>query len=167
LDHHDPLFMIPLLHDAKIAKERLDAFISDIMKRLPHGVEQKRAPLKSLERAMVKVYEKYRCNFSMLTDLARRTIVCDNVEALKRVLVELKAAVDSNLATVVRIKFRLDKSFDAMEAGGYRGILMNLYFPPKEENESEHHVELQLNLKEFVKIKDEGGHGSYAVARML
>ena len=166
-DHHDPLFMIPLLHDAKIAKERLDAFISDIMKRLPHGVEQKRAPLKSLERAMVKVYEKYRCNFSMLTDLARSTIVCDNVEALKRVLVELKAAVDSNLATIVRIKFRLDKSFDAMEAGGYRDILMNMYFPPKDENESEHLVELQLNLKEFVKIKDGGGHGSYAVARML
>ncbi len=166
-DHHNPLFMIPLLHDAKIAKERLDAFVSDIMKRLPHGVEQKRAPLKSLERAMVKVYEKYRCNFSMLTDLARSTIVCENVEALKRVLVELKAAVDSNLATIVRIKFRLDKNFDAMEAGGYRDILMNMYFPPKEENESEHLVELQLNLKEFVDIKDRGGHASYAVARML
>jgi hypothetical protein len=40
-----------------------------------NGVEPKFAPLKSVERAMAKVYEKYDCLLDMLTDLARGTIV--------------------------------------------------------------------------------------------
>ena len=132
-----------------------------------HGVERKRAPLKSVERAMVKVYEKYECNFAMLTDLARITIVCDDEFALKNVLLKLKTAVDIKIINIVRIKFRLDAEYDALEAGGYRDILVNMFFPPQEESESEHIVELQLNLKKFVQIKDGGGHASYAVARML
>jgi hypothetical protein len=135
------------------------------------GVEYKLAPLKTVERAMVKVYEKYECNFAMLTDLARSTIVCDDLVALKGVLLKLKTAVAGKITTIVRIKFRLEedeKIFDAMEAGGYRDILINMFFPPQEEEkESEHIVELQLNLKKFVQIKDGGGHASYAVARML
>jgi hypothetical protein len=107
----------------------------------------------------------------MLTDFARITIVCDDEIALKSVLLKLKTAVDKKITTIVRIKFRLEedgKIFDAMEAGGYRDILINMFFPPQEEEkESEHIVELQLNLKEFVQIKDGGGHASYAVARML
>jgi hypothetical protein len=168
-DGHNPLFMVPLLHDAKNAKKRLDAFVEDIVAGVD-GVERKRAPLKTVERAMVKVYEKYECNFAMLTDLARITIVCDDEFALKSVLLKLKTAVDKKTTTVVRIKFRLEKDekiFDAMEAGGYRDILVNMFFPPQEEKESEHIVELQLNLKKFVQIKDGGGHASYAVARML
>jgi hypothetical protein len=116
---------------------------------------------------MVKVYEKYECNFAMLTDLARITIVCDDEFALKSILLKLKTAVDEKITTIVRIKFRLDEEYDAMQAGGYRDILINIFFPPQEEKESEHIVELQLNLKQFVQIKEGGGHASYAVARML
>ncbi len=165
-DTHSPLFMVPLLQDAKNAKNRLDEFVDDIVTGV-HGVERKRAPLKSLERALVKVYEKYECNFAMLTDIARITIVCDDEFALKSILLKLKTAVDKKITTIVRIKFRLDEEFDAMEAGGYRDILINMFFPPQDEKESEHRVELQLNLKEFLKIKDGGGHASYAIARML
>jgi hypothetical protein len=166
VDTHSPLFMVPLLQDAKNAKERLDNFVDDIVAGMS-GVERKRAPLKSIERALVKVYEKYGCNFAMLTDIARITIICDDALALKSVLLKLKIAVDNEITTIVRIKFRLDKEFDAMEAGGYRDILINMFFPAQEEKESEHLVELQLNLKEFVEIKEGGGHATYAVARML
>ena len=164
-DNHDPLFMVALLHDAKNAKKRLDEFVEDIVTDLG-GVECKCAPLKSVDRAMVKVFEKYGCNFAMLTDIARITIVCDDEFALKSVLLKLQAAVKEKKAIIVRIKFRLDEEFDAMEAGGYRDILLNMFFPAQEE-ESEHIVELQLNLKKFVLIKDGGGHASYAIARML
>jgi hypothetical protein len=163
-DNHDPLFMVAVLHDAKNAKKRLDEFVKDIVTGLD-GVERKCAPLKSVDRAMVKVFEKYGCNFAMLTDLARITIVCDDEFALKNVLLKLQAAVKEKKATIVRIKFRLDEEFDAMEAGGYRDVLLNMFFPAQEE--SEHMVELQLNLKKFVLIKDGGGHASYAIARML
>jgi hypothetical protein len=155
-----------LLQDAKNAKKRLDEFVDDLVTGV-HGVERKRAPLKSVERALVKVYEKYECNFAMLTDIARITIVCDDEFAMKSILLKLKTAVDKKITTIVRIKFRLDEEFDAMEAGGYRDILINMFFPPQDEKESEHMVELQLNLKEFLKIKDGGGHASYAIARML
>jgi hypothetical protein len=134
------------------------------------GVKRKRAPLKTVERAMVKVYEKYECNFAMLTDLARITIVCDDEVALKSVLLKLKTAVEKKITTIVRIKFRLDEEYDAMEAGGYRDILINMEaggHQYEEEKESGHIVELQLNLTEFVQIKDGEGHASYAVARML
>ncbi len=165
-DKHNPLFMVSLLQDAMNAKKRLDAFVEDIVTGVD-GVERKRAPLKTVERAMVKVYEKYDCNFAMLTDLARITIICDDEFALKSILLKLKTAVDKKITTIVRIKFRLHEKYDAMEAGGYRDILINMFFPPQEEKESEHMVELQLNLKKFVQIKDGGGHASYAVARML
>jgi hypothetical protein len=165
-DTRHPLFILPLLQDAKNAKKRLDDFVENIVAGV-HGAERKRAPLKSVERALVKVYQKYECNFAMLTDLARITIVCDDEFTLKSVLLKLKTAVDEGITTIARIKFRLDEEFDAMEAGGYRDILLNMFFPPQEEKETEHVVELQLNLKKFVQIKDQGGHASYVVARML
>ena len=165
-DRENPLFMIPLLKDAQNAKRRLDGFVVDIVEGVD-GVEPKFALLKSVERALVKVYEKYDCRFDMLTDLARVTVVCVDEHALKKILTKLKAAVDGGIARVVRIKFRLDEEFDAMEAGGYRDILVNLAFPPKEDTENEHIVELQLNLAKFVEIKSGGGHASYTVGRML
>ncbi len=151
---------------ANVCLQSNDDFVGGIVAGV-HGAESKRAPLKSVERALVKVYEKYECNFAMLTDLARITIVCDDEFTLKSVLLKLKAAVYEKITTINRIKFRLDEKYDAMEAGGYRDILINLFFPPQEEKESEHMVELQLNLKKFVQIKDGGGHASYAVGRML
>ena len=165
-DRDSPLYMIPLLKDAQNAKKRLDAFVVDIVKGVK-GVEPKFAPLKSVERALVKVYEKYDCRFDMLTDMARVTVVCVDEHALKNILTKLKAAVDDEITRISRIKFRLDEEFDAMEAGGYRDILVNLAFPPQEDKENEHIVELQLNLEKFVEVKSGGGHASYTVGRML
>jgi hypothetical protein len=65
--------IIPLLKDAQEAKKRLDDFVKHIVNGI-NGVEPKFAPLKSVERAMATVYEKYDCLLDMLTDLARGTI---------------------------------------------------------------------------------------------
>ena len=166
-DPKHPLFMIPLLKDAQNAKIRLDEFVKDMAKGVSK-VELKFAPLKSVERAMVKVYEKYECRFDMLTDIARATVVCEDEDTLKTILTKLETAVAKNETRISRIKFRLDEGYDALEAGGYRDILVNMAFPPRDIIvDNWHIVELQLNLKEFVKIKDGGGHASYAVGRIL
>ena len=107
---------------------------------------------------MVKVYEKYECRFDMLTDIARATVVCEDEDKLKTILTKLETAVANNEARIFRIKFRLDEGYDAMEAGGYRDILVNMAFPPRDMLvDNWHIVELQLNLKKFVEIKDGGG----------
>jgi hypothetical protein len=111
---------------------------------------------------MAKVHEKYDCLLDMLTDLARGTIVCQDEHALRTVLIKLNNAVNAGIARILRIKFRLDDTFEAMEAGGYRDILINMAFPP-----NDHIVELQINLEKFVEIKNGGGHASYTVGRML
>ena len=160
-DPENPLFMIPLLKDAQIGKERLDAFVVQIVTEIVNA-EVKFAPLKSVERAFVKVFEKYDCRLDQLTDLARATIVCEDEGVLRSVMVELKKAVEDKAIQIHRIKHRLDANFDAMESGGYRDILVNMVFPP-----NDHVVELQLNLKAFVEIKNGGGHSSYSVGRML
>jgi hypothetical protein len=72
-------------------------------------------------------------------------------------LTKLKTAVADKLTRISRIKFRLDEGYDAMEAGGYRDILVNMAFPPREEKDNWHIVELQLNLKKFAQIKAGGG----------
>ena len=166
-DPKHPLFMILLLKDAQNAKIRLDDFVKDLAEDIS-GVELKFAPLKSVERAMVKVYEKYECRFDMLTDVARATVVCEDERTLMAILTKLEIAVAKEETRISRIKFRLDEGYDAMEAGGYRDILVYMAFPPRDMLvDNWHIVELQFNLKKFVEIKDGGGHASYAVGRIL
>jgi hypothetical protein len=167
-DPEDPLFMIALLKDAQFAKKLLDAFAALIVSKV-FGSEAKFAPLKSVERGVVKVYEKYDCRFDKLTDVARVTIVCADECVLRDVLKELKKAVEDGAVRIYRIKFRLGADYDAAEAGGYRDVLINMAFPPKdgEEEDGLHLVELQLNLAAFVDIKSGGGHASYSVGRIL
>jgi len=160
-DTKSPLFMLAILKDAQNGKMHLDAFVERVANEID-GVEFKRAPLKTVERGMAKVYEKYGCCFDQLTDVARATIEAANEHALYIVMVELERNVSQGAIKIHRIKHRLDEKFDATEAGGYRDILINMSFPP-----SDHLVELQLNLKAFVDIKSGGGHASYSVGRML
>jgi hypothetical protein len=78
------------------------------------------------------------------------------------VIEALKRAMKMGTIQVRRIKHRLGKKFDAAEAGGCRDILINVTFPP-----SHHLVELHLNPKASVDIKNGGGYGSYAAGRTL
>jgi hypothetical protein len=54
---------------------------------------------------------------------------------------------------VHRIKNRLDVEFDPTDAGEYRDILLNL---SSSEKEGGHISELQLNLKDFIAVKNSG-----------
>ena len=156
-----PGFMIAMLKDAASQKLYLDAFVAEVVRAIK-GAVAKHAPLKSVERAVAKVFEKYGCRFDQLTDIARATIECSDESILSSVIKALKRALEKGTIQVHRIKHRLGEEFDAAEAGGYRDILLNVTFPP-----SCHLVELQLNLKAFVDIKNNGGHSFYAVGRML
>ena len=95
--------------------------------------------------------------------------MCKDEDTLKTILTKLKTAVANNEVRICRIKFRLDEGYDVTEAGGYRDILVNMAFEPRDILvDNWHIVELQLNLKKFVQIKDGGGgHASYAVGRIL
>jgi hypothetical protein len=57
---------------------------------------------------------------------------------------QVENAVSAGIARLLRVKFRLVDTFEAMEAGGYRDILMNMAFPP-----NDHIAELQINLEKI------------------
>jgi hypothetical protein len=156
-----PEFMIAMLKDALSEKSHLDAFVAEVVSDVK-GAVARLAPLKSLERAMSKVFEKHECRFDQLTDLARATIECVDENTLLDAIETLKHALEKGTIQIHLVEHRLDKEFDAVEVGGYRYILLNVTFPP-----SSHLVELQLNLKAFVDIKNGGGHASYSVGSML
>jgi hypothetical protein len=162
-DQMNPLFLVGLFADALGEKVLLDAIAAEIAAACGDGAKAKPAPIKNIERAIVKVLEKYGLNFSSLTDLARATIECKTEQVLLAVLRKLKEAVQAGKAYIVRIKHRLDDRFEALEFGGYRDIRINLSF-----SDGGHIVELQLNLAAFVHIKGNGGgHLAYGTARML
>jgi hypothetical protein len=52
-------------------------------------------------------------------------------------LKELKKAVEDRAVRIYRIKFRLGADYDAAEAGGYRDVLINMAFPPKDGEEED------------------------------
>jgi len=93
-DPKDPLYLVALLADAQEGKRTLDEFIRHLVDGVA-GAEPKYAPLKSVGRSMVKVYEKYACLFDQLTDLARATVLCKDERVLCMILEKLsKAAKD-------------------------------------------------------------------------
>ena len=161
LPNDDTRFLIGLLDDALKAKPLLDALISRLVELVP-GTKGLKAPIKDVERCLVKISEKYKGMVDRVTDMARGTVVCKGAEELLRVVEFLKAEVEKGNVVVVRIKNRVAADFDAMDAGGYRDVLLNIAF-----KEGGHLVELQLNLEAFVEIKGSGGHAAYSTGRML
>jgi hypothetical protein len=143
---------VGLLKDALDAKKRLDGLTVVLVDGIENA-EAKTAPIKNVERAMVKVYEKYGSHFEELTDLARATIVCADEHVLLMVLKKLEKEVNGGRVAIRRIKHRLCAKYDATEAGGYRDVLINV-----SETNGGHIAELQLNLGGFVAIKSSGGH---------
>jgi len=144
-DPKDPLYLVALLADAQEGKRTLDEFIRHLVDGVA-GAEPKYAPLKSVGRSMVKVYEKYACLFDQvgdsalprpffnslynvsllldclvafpqLTDLARATVLCKDERVLCMILEKLSKAAKDKAVFIVRIKHRLSDEFDATEAG--------------------------------------------------
>ena len=116
------------------------------------------APLKGAARACAKTLEKYRGDFSRLTDLARMTFEC---ETLTGALAVLNALAADGAFTLLLLKNRLMLAFDADPTGGYRDLLLNLRC-----GATGHIAEVQITLRPLLAVKTFGGHAAYALARV-
>ena len=153
----NPKFMLGLLRDAVETKSIFDAEMNRIGQELDGTVACKLAPLKGMERALVKVHEKYSGVYAELTDMVRATFLCDSVSDMVRVAQALQA---SDAFECKRSKHRMSPTFNAEGVGGYRDVLTNVQC-------NGHLCEVQVNLNAFVEVKSGGGHAVYNIARMV
>ena len=119
--------------------------------------EVKSAPVKRIERATIKMFEKYDANPNRVLDLARTTIECDTLEAIEFVFDRLSK---SEVLEVVRLKDRMSAFYDSMVSGGYRDFLLNVRCA------TGHVCELQITLRDLLQIKEGGSHGLYRLVRL-
>ena len=150
-------FLLLLYADAERTMPHLHA----LGERIEASVAAKAivAPLKGAARACAKTLEKYRSDFSRLTDLARMTFEC---ETLTGALAVLNALATDGAFTLLLLKNRLMLAFDADPTGGYRDLLLNLRC-----NATGHIAEVQITLVPLLRVKTGGGHAAYALARLL
>ena len=127
------------------------------------GASVKRAPLKTIKRALTKTMEENCGDFSLLQDLVRISIECTDYAAMVAVARALK-----NVNIVFsRFKDRMspEGGFDSAIIGGYRDVMLNGIFVF---DEVEHIVEVQIHHTAFLKIKSSReGHTVYKYAREL
>ena len=115
---------------------------------------------KNPDRALQKIARAYQMEFQKLLDVARSTVLFDSVEDLVRCLELIEGE-----ARILRIKNRLDPSYDAGPGGGYRDVSMNLEWPRPGHTRG-HVVELQLNVQDIFELKKGGGgHKRYVAFR--
>jgi len=151
----------------------------------PDKIERIRfAKLKTVGRAVEKLMRSYRCLFhfsvyfalcrpsgtracpgredvSRLLDVCRQSIVFENVKDLIACVHLIQADPE---VTIVRVKNRLDPSYNSYASAGYRDLALNMRIC----NEHSSHIavdahvcEVQLLLKEVARIKNEDGHKRY------
>ena len=91
-------------------------------------------------------------------DICRQSIIFETLETLTSCL---RTISEDPTAKILRIKNRLDLSFDSAQSAGYRDVALNLRL------ESEltcklgiagHVCEVQLLLKQFAELKVSGAH---------
>ena len=90
---------------------------------------------------------------SLLVDICRQCIVFRDGQDLVRCL---RAIGDDSEAVLVRIKNRLDPSYNTKASGGYRDVLVNLRIESAETRllcVAGHVCEVQLLLLPFAEIK--------------
>ena len=90
---------------------------------------------------------------SMLVDLCRQSIVFDKISDI---MTCLQAITNDTEAIVVRVKNRLDLSYDSSISAGYRDVALNLQIANKDSIElgvETHVCELQLLLKPYAELK--------------
>jgi len=128
---------------------------------------------KKMGRAVEKVWRCYGGDVSRLVDLVRSSAVFDSVEDMRACLQRIAG---SDAVQLLRIKNRFDLGYDSKLSGGYRDVSMNLALagagaPPPgevaEEDAGAHVCELQLQLRDFYKLKKADGHKRYVEFRNL
>ena len=111
------------------------------------------ARLKTLDRALEKVYRSYDLNASRLVDCCRQSIYFENVAGLFHCL---RMICSDGSIKLARVCNRLHAAYDTTATAGYRDVLLNLSIS----NESTRNLqidgvicELQLTLIDFARIK--------------
>ncbi|EKX30866.1 hypothetical protein GUITHDRAFT_122928 [Guillardia theta CCMP2712] len=125
------------------------------------------APMKSVDRAVEKLVRSYNNDVSRLLDVVRQCIVFEQLEDLCECLERILGDPE---IVVMRIKNRLDPSFDARTTGGYRDVLLNLRVVTERTRElgvAGHVCELQLLVKGFMDLRTTEGHKRYVAYRNL
>ena len=111
------------------------------------------ALLKSLDRALEKVYRIYSLDASRLLDCCRQSIYFQDAESLFRCLRTICADKEVKIA---RIRNRLYEGYDTALTAGYRDVLLNLSIVTDETQKLRLNgviCELQLSLIGFAAIK--------------
>ncbi|MCL1122951.1 RelA/SpoT domain-containing protein [Shewanella surugensis] len=134
-----------LYHQASHTKQDLDTLLSSISAATQ--TQAITAPLKSVERAQAKIHNKLEGDGAKITDLARGSLVADNVNALMRAYQALIAQVE-----VVGVKNR----FAVPKASGYRDLNLLVKLP-----KSNMICEVQLHLRQIADIKSGPEHQTY------
>ncbi|PMH46589.1 phosphoribosylglycinamide formyltransferase [Vibrio sp. 10N.286.49.B3] len=105
------------------------------------------AGIKSQQRALEKINLKFNGQVNRITDIARATIVSNDVESLVDVYEKL-----SQEAEIVQVKNR----FKSPKASGYRDLNLLVKLP-----KSEIVAEVQLHLEAIAHVKNGKEHGWY------
>ncbi len=167
----DKKTLMRLLHQAKTAADPLfEIATAACGEDLGKGcrVLPMTNPTKGVRRCLQKVQEEYEGDYTRLLDLARVTILCDTIVALKKVLKRLLRGKkdDATLRRfrACRIKDRLSRAHDAEQSGGNRDLLINGYLELGANRELI--VEVQLHVTKLYDLKHDL-HVLYAGARVL
>jgi len=111
------------------------------------------AAIKGVGRACEKMLRVYHGDVSRLLDICRQSIVFNDVPAMTTCVWAIAQDPD---VEVLRIKNRLDVSFDSAKSAGYRDVSFNLRIATAETRElgiDLHVCELQLLLRGFYELK--------------
>jgi len=119
------------------------------------------AKMKTVRRAVEKLMRSYREDVSRLLDVCRQCIVFESVKDLTSCL---RLIHDDPEVEIVRIKNRLDPSYNSTESAGYRDVALNLRICNQQSAHmalDTHVCEVQLLLKQIAEIKKDSGHKRY------
>ena len=108
--------------------------------------------LKGIDRATEKMNAEYGGDGSNLTDLARSSVVFEDLDDLYKGLDQLKGEFE-----IVRIKDR----FANPTSAGYRDVLVNVRMS------NGHVVEMQFHVKSILDVKAGPGHAIYEQVRTI
>merc|ERR1711964_31921 len=126
------------------------------------GVESMKADVKGKKRAVFKYVTKYKMDARFLTDLQRHSFQFDTI---KELVVAYKKMFTIDGVKIVNKKNR----FLNPGASGYADILLNVQLEQtsKTGEVSQYICEVQLHLKEILKIKNETIHTAYERLRIF
>lgn len=87
-------------------------------------------PIKSIQRAIEKIYRCYRSQPKFLTDLVRCQVVFKTLDDMQKFMEELRRAHTEGLLQIERIRNRFEKTFDVQTTAGFRdvGIKVRVFF---------------------------------------